>query len=87
MKCQCGCGKEIPTNRKKFATVECYHKGHKKFIKQYRHNQDMNVKKQKFACMMCGGMKCKDKYQICNMCKQTETYQNDGYATPCPVHS
>jgi hypothetical protein len=88
MKCQV-CGKEFEKKwgRVKFCSPECYHKHRKNWKSNYSHEKYLQSKKQKHACMMCGLPKCKDKYQICKSCKQTDVYQSEGYGSPCPIHS
>lgn len=87
MLCQCGCGKEVPSNRKKFATVECYHGYRKTYHSTYCHEKYLLRKKKKYACMMCGEMKVNAKYMICKDCKKGEVYQSYGYQQICSIHS
>lgn len=82
------CGKEFEKKwgRSKFCSAACCHKHRKVYKNNYSHEEYLSRKTQKHACLMCGEMKCKSKYQICKQCKQTDTYQDAGYFDSCPVH-
>lgn len=74
------CGSEITDPlRKSFCSVECYHQHRYIYKKNHAKQAHANRKKKSYRCIMCGEMTALNRWQICDQCKKTETYQSYGY--------